>query len=152
MRLTELFSPETVVTDMEPVAKEELLAAIVRDLDGKGLIADPETVVADLLARERVMSTGIGHGVAIPHAYSDGVEGLVAGVYRTTAGVEFGAPDSQNVDLLFVVLGERHSQREHIRVLAKISRLLSHAEFREDVRRAPDAAGVIDVMKRFGDR
>lgn len=152
MRLTDLFVLETVVTDMPPVAKEALLAAIVRDLDSKGFIADRDTAAADVIARERVMSTGVGNGVAIPHAYTDGVDRMVAGVYRTVEGVAFGAPDEVDVNVLFVVLGPREKRREHIRVLAKISRLLSHAEFRDDIRRAGSPADVIDVLKRFGDR
>ena len=152
MRLTDLFVPETVVTDMPPLAKEALLEAIVDNLDRRGFIADRDTALGDLLARERVMSTGVGNGVAIPHAYTDGVDRLVAGVCRTGAGVAFGAPDEMDVDVLFVVLGPRAKRREHIRVLAKIARLLNHADFRNDIRRAGDPAGVIGVLKRFGDR
>jgi mannitol/fructose-specific phosphotransferase system IIA component (Ntr-type) len=152
MRLTELFVPETVVTDMPASSKEALLARIVRDLDEKGLVADREVATEDLLARERVMSTGVGHGVAIPHAYTDGVQRLVAGLYRTSEGVEFGAPDQENVDLFFVVLGPRARRREHIRVLARVSRLLGNADFRDGLRRAEGADAVIGVMRRFGER
>ena len=152
MRLTDLFVPGTVVTDMPPLAKEALLEAVVDDFDRKGFVTDRATALGDLLARERVMSTGVGNGVAIPHAYTDGVNRLVAGVYRTVAGVAFGAPDETDVDVLFVVLGPREKRGEHIRVLAKISRLLNHADFRDDIRRAGDPAGVIGVLKRFGDR
>jgi mannitol/fructose-specific phosphotransferase system IIA component (Ntr-type) len=152
MRLTELFLPETVVTDMPASPKEALLAGIVRDLDAKGLIGDREVATSDLIARELVMSTGVGHGVAIPHAYTDGVERLVVGLYRTREGVDFGGPDQVDVDLFFVVLGPRSSRREHIRVLAKISRLLGNAGFREDLRRAQGPDAVFGVLRRFGER
>jgi mannitol/fructose-specific phosphotransferase system IIA component (Ntr-type) len=152
MRLTELFRADTVVTDIAPAPKESLLAEIVRDLHAKGLVADRDTATSDLIARENVMSTGVGHGVAIPHAYTDGVERLIAGLYRTGAAVEFGAPDDAGVDLFFVVLGPRESRHEHIRALAKISRLLGHADFREDLRRAAGAGDVLGVLRRFGER
>ena len=152
MRLTELFLPETVVTDLPAASKDQLLAAIVDDLDAKGLIADREVAIRDLRAREDVMSTGAGNGVAIPHAYTDGVKRLVAGLYRTGEGVDFGAPDDADVNLIFVVLGPRASRREHIRVLAKISRLIGHADFRDDLRRAAGADAVMAVMRRFGER
>jgi mannitol/fructose-specific phosphotransferase system IIA component (Ntr-type) len=152
MRLTELFRADTVVTDLPPASREALLAEIVRDLHDKGLVVDRETVTHDLIARENVMSTGVGHGVAIPHAYTDGVENLVAGLYRTGAAVDFGAPDETGVDLFFVVLGPRESRREHIRVLARITRLLGHADFREDLRRATGAGDVMGVLRRFGER
>jgi mannitol/fructose-specific phosphotransferase system IIA component (Ntr-type) len=152
MRLTELFVPETVVTDMPAAPKDRLLRAIVDDLDSKGLIADRERAAADVVAREHVMTTGVGNGVAIPHAYTHGVDRLVAGCYRTLDPVDFGSVDGRSVDLVFIILGPPESRREHIRVLAKISRLLGHEGFRDDLRRAPDADAVMTVFRRYGER
>ena len=152
MRLIELILPETVVTGMAAASRDELLTGVVGDLDAKGLIANRDAVTRDLLAREQVMSTGVGNGVAIPHAYSDGVARLIAGVYRTRHAIPFGAPDDAGVDLFFVVLGPKESRRDHIRVLARISRLIGHADFREELRRADDADAVTAVLRRFGER
>jgi mannitol/fructose-specific phosphotransferase system IIA component (Ntr-type) len=152
MRLTELILPETVVTGLAPASRDELLRSIVDDLDHKGLIADRDVAMRDLLAREVVMSTGVGNGVAIPHAYTDGGDRLIAGLYRTREAIPFGAPDESDVDLFFVVLGPRASRRDHIRVLAKISRLIGHADFRENMRHAQDAGAVAAVLRRFGER
>jgi mannitol/fructose-specific phosphotransferase system IIA component (Ntr-type) len=128
------------------------LAAIVRDLDERGLVSDRNLAAGDLAARERVMSTGVGNGVAIPHAYTDAVARVVAAVYRTRDGVEFGAPDGAAVDLFFVVLGPRSARREHMRVLTRLSRLLNHADFRAQLRTAPDPETVRGVFRRFGER
>jgi mannitol/fructose-specific phosphotransferase system IIA component (Ntr-type) len=98
------------------------------------------------------MSTGVGYGVAIPHAYSDGITRLIAGLYRTLEPIPFGAPDDGAVDLFFLVLGPKESRRDHIRVLARISRLISHGDFREDLRRAENADAVTAVLRRFGER
>jgi len=152
MRLTDLILPEAVVTGVSATSRDELLAAIVDDLAGKGVIADRDRTVRDLLAREQVMSTGVGNGVAIPHAYTQGVTRLIAGLYRTSAPIAFGAPDDAGVDLFFVVLGPKESRRDHIRVLARVSRLIGHADFREDLRRAQDARAVTAVLRRFGER
>ena len=152
MRLTELILPEAVVTGLAPASRDELLVSIVDDLDAKGLIADRQATTRDLLARELVMSTGVGNGVAIPHAYTDGVTRLIAGLYRTLAPISFGAPDEAGVDLFFVVLGPRESRRDHIRILARISRLIGHTDFRDDLRRAENADGVTAVLRRFGER
>lgn len=152
MRLTELFLPETVVTDLSPAPKEALLEAVVDDLDSKGMIADRGRAVTDVIARERVMSTGVGSGVAIPHAYTAGVSHLVAGCYRLREGVDFGAPDGLDVDLVFIILGPPESRREHIRVLAKVSRLLGHADFRDELRHASDPEAITSVFRRFGER
>jgi len=152
MRLTELIQPEAVVTGLDSTSRDELLAAIVGDLDAKGFIADREATARDLLARETVMSTGVGNGVAIPHAYTHGVKRLIAGLYRTRAPIPFGAPDDAGVDLFFIVLGPKESRRDHIRVLARVSRLIGHVDFREDLRRAEDARAVTAVLRRFGER
>jgi mannitol/fructose-specific phosphotransferase system IIA component (Ntr-type) len=152
MRLTELIQPEAVVTGLDSTSRDELLAAIVGDLDAKGFIADREATARDLLARETVMSTGVGNGVAIPHAYTNGVKRLIAGLYRTREPIPFGAPDDAGVDLFFIVLGPKESRRDHIRVLARVSRLIGHVDFREDLRRAEDAQAVTAVLRRFGER
>jgi mannitol/fructose-specific phosphotransferase system IIA component (Ntr-type) len=152
MRLTELFVPETVVTDLPATDRDATLAAIVADLAGKGLLVDAETALRDVIAREQVMTTGVGHGVAIPHAYTGGVDRLVAGFYRPRPGVDFGATDGQAVDLIFLVLGPRERRREHIRILARISRLLGNADFRDELRKAAGSADVMNVFRRFGDR
>jgi fructose-specific phosphotransferase system IIA component len=152
VKLSELFDEECVRLDLEPGPKDDLLRAILEDLDSKGLIKDFDPAIQDVLEREKVMSTGIGNGVAIPHAYTDGVDRLVAGFYRTKQGVDFAALDGENVDLFFVILGPKASRRDHIKVLAKISRLLNHREFRKELREATAAEDVMAVFKSFGDR
>jgi mannitol/fructose-specific phosphotransferase system IIA component (Ntr-type) len=152
MRLSELFSAETILLGVEPLAKEQLLERIVRYFDSKGMIKDYELALRDVIERERVMSTGIGNGVAIPHAYTDGVEQLVAGFFRTDGEVDFAALDSMGVSLFFIILGPKASRRSHIKVLAKISRLLNHEEFRNSLREVQTGKEVIDIFKRFGDR
>ena len=152
MKLSELYGGDNVKVGVKPTGKEELLEFIVADLDAKGFVKDRSRVIRDVVEREKVMSTGIGNGVAIPHAYTDGVERLVAGFYRTDEAIDFEALDQKPADLFFVILGPKESRRDHIKVLAKISRLLNHRDFREGLRSAPDAEAVLNVFKRFGDK
>ncbi len=152
MRLSELFSSDSVVLDFPPSEKQDLLKAIVEHLDSKGLIREFDQTLRHVIERENVMSTGIGNGVAIPHAYTDGVDRLVAGFFRTSDGVDFAALDEKPVDLLFIILGPKESRRDHIKVLAKISRLLNHEDFRRELRKASTVEDVFNVFKRFGDR
>ncbi|MEE9268894.1 MAG: PTS sugar transporter subunit IIA [Candidatus Krumholzibacteria bacterium] len=152
MRLSELFDEDRVLLDLEVAGKEELLELILKDLDSKGMITDLDHALRDVVEREKVMSTGIGNGVAIPHAYTDGVDRLVAGFYRTSGGVDFAALDGKGVDLFFIILGPKASRRNHIKVLAKISRLLNHEEFRDSLRSVQSVGDVLDIFRRFGDR
>jgi fructose-specific phosphotransferase system IIA component len=152
MKLSELFNEETVVTDLPAGGKSDVLTSIIRDLSDKGHIKDIEMATRDVIERENVMSTGIGNGVAIPHAYTDGVDRLVAGFYRTGEGVDFEALDGGEVRLFFIILGPKESRRDHIKVLAKISRLLNHEDFREDLKTAENSDAVLAVFRRFGDK
>jgi len=152
VKLTELFNERNVVLDVEPGAKKELLERILKRLDQMDLIKDFDHVLRDVAEREKVMSTGIGNGVAIPHAYTDGVDRLVSGFFRTRTGVDFDALDGEDVDLFFIILGPKASRRDHIKILARISRLLNHEGFREELRKASAVEDVLNVFKRFGDR
>ena len=152
MRLSDLFSDDSIVLDLPPADKHDLLEAILGDLDKKKKIKRLGLTLRHVIERENVMSTGIGNGVAIPHAYTEGVENLVAGFYRTSSAVDFSSLDGKPVDLIFIILGPKESRRDHIKVLAKISRLLSHEEFRSGLRQAPSPKAVFEVFKRFGDR
>lgn len=152
MKLSELFSTDSIAVDLPPGSKEDVLKTILKILDSKGLIKDFDQALEDVIEREKVMSTGIGNSVAIPHAYTNGVERLVAGFFRTSAGVEFEALDGNTVDLFFIILGPKESRRDHIKVLAKISRLLNHEEFRNELRNAADVDTVFSIFKRHGDR
>lgn len=152
MKLSELFDDNCIRLNVQPSPKEALLEHIVRDLDEKNMINDFQHALRDVVEREKVMSTGIGNGVAIPHAYTDGVDQLVAGFFRTSEGVDFEALDGKSVDLFFIILGPKASRRNHIKVLAKISRLLNHEEFRQSLRSAGSVEDVLDVFKKFGDR
>ena len=152
MKISELFSAERVLLGVAPADKEQLLEHVVKHFDDQDLIKDYDQTLRDVIERERVMSTGIGNGVAIPHAYTDGVEALVAGFFRTRGEVDFEAVDNRGVDLFFIILGPKASRRSHIKVLARISRLLNHAEFRASLRQAEATADVLDIFRRVGDR
>lgn len=152
MRLSELFNADNIVLDVEPYGKEDLLRKILGDLNSRELIRDFERALSDVVEREEVMSTGIGNGVAIPHAYTDGVDQLVAGFFRTREPIDFAALDGNDVDLFFIILGPKASRRNHIKVLAKISRVLNHEHFRTGLRTAQNHEEVLDLFRRFGDR
>ena len=152
MKFSDLFNEKNIDAGFPPAEKEALLESMIHDLDDKGFIGAADRAIDDVIEREKVMSTGIGNGVAIPHAYTDGVDRLVSAFYRTTKSVDFKALDDERVDLFFLILGPKDSRRDHIKVLAKISRLLNHDDFREDLRKASDTEAVTNIFKRIGDK
>lgn len=95
------------------------------------------SAIADsLIERERKGSTGVGHGVAVPHARVEGLERLRGLFMRLETPIDFGAVDDQPVDLMFVLLAPVEAKTEHLQALARISRALRKAELREQLRQA----------------
>ncbi len=92
---------------------------------------DAEAIAGLLLARERLASTGVGHGIAIPHASSASIKEPCLGLFRTAQPVPFNAVDNQPVNLMVVVLAPQNEQALHLRLLAGIARLVRSAAVRD---------------------
>jgi PTS system nitrogen regulatory IIA component len=135
----------------EPQVKAELAArdknAVLRELalhvsSHAGLTLDAEAVYAALCERERLGSTGVGEGVAIPHAKLPGIQQLVACFARSRQGVDFDAIDSQPVTLFVVLLVPENSAGAHLKALARVSRLLKLPAFRRHLLELPDGPAI----------
>jgi PTS system nitrogen regulatory IIA component len=97
-------------------------------------------LVADsLFARERLGSTGLGHGVAIPHGRIKGMKSPLAAVFRLTQPIGFDSPDEQPVCLLFFLLVPEASTQKHLEILSEIAEMLSDSGFRERLKQTSDA-------------
>ncbi len=105
------------------------------------------TVLAEVLSeREKLGSTGVGEGVAIPHGKLGALTGLVAAFGRTVQGVEFNAIDGRPTHLFFVLFAPENSAGIHLKALARISRLFKSAAFRSAILEAKDAAGIYKLI------
>ena len=149
MQLTDLLREDSICLNLEGQSKQSLFQAALEHLHAQGYVSEPEKVLEDLQVREKIMSTGIGQGVAIPHAQSEGVPQTHLSLWRPARPVDFDAMDKQPVDLIFMILGPRGIGNEHVKILAKISRLLHGASFRERLRQAKSPAEVLDTIRDF---
>jgi len=129
-----------IVAELHANDKEGILREMALHLSGASadVHAHADEVLGALLTRERLGSTGVGEGVAIPHAKIPGLRSLVACFGRTLQGVPFDAIDYQPVRLIFVLLAPENSAGAHLKALARISRLLKNAEFRTRLMELPD--------------
>jgi PTS system nitrogen regulatory IIA component len=100
------------------------------------------TVTDNLFARERLGSTGLGHGVAIPHGRVKGLKNPLAAVVRLTAAIGFDAPDDEPVMLLIFLLVPEAATQRHLEILSEIAEMLSDRELRERLKTEPEAAAV----------
>jgi len=149
MLLSELLKEDSIYLDLTSTDKQTLFQDALSRLHARGHVSEPAMVLQDLEVREKIMSTGIGQGVAIPHAQSEGVPYTHLSLWRPRRPLEFEAMDEQPVDLIFMILGPRGIGNEHVKILAKISRLLHGSDFRERLRRAASAAEVLATIRDF---
>lgn len=138
--LAELLNPERVRVGLKLSDKEAALRAIASLLTMPEGIANEEIIYDVLLDRERLASTGIGSGVAIPHGRYDGVNELRAAVALCPAGVDFDAVDRLPVRIVVGIVGPRSMPQKHLAALAGVSRVLRNDEKRKALLKAVDNA------------
>lgn len=131
MRLSEILSVDLIEINLKAKDKDSVLEEMVDLLFKAGKIKDKKEILDDVKKREALMSTGIGHGVAIPHAKSKGVDTLISAFGRSKEGIDFKSLDGEPVYLFFMLLSPEDITGPHIKALAKISRLLKHHYIRE---------------------
>ena len=140
METGELLSREAVATRVGAGAKRAALGAVA-ELASRRLGKPAQGLLAALLEREKHGSTGIGQGVAVPHAHVEGLQHPVGVFVKLETPVAFDAVDDRPVDLIFALFAPKDGGVEHLRALARVSRLLRQGELREQLRQArtPDA-------------
>jgi mannitol/fructose-specific phosphotransferase system IIA component (Ntr-type) len=143
MRLADLFPVEDVIVPFEPGDKWDAIRKLVAHLVDRGRIARSEApaIVEAVLARERSMSTGMEHGIAIPHAAVDGVQAVVAcmGIVSESPGLAFESIDGKPARVVVLLVIPRAQKLLHIRTLADIARVLGRDGVREALLGATDA-------------
>ncbi len=149
MKLYECLSEKTALLDIRSRKKGEVIAEVARLLQGHPSVSDFQGFLDAVLARERAGTTGIGNGVAIPHARTDSVRGMVAAVGICRRGVGYEAVDGKPVRLVIVMGIPTSKVKAYLRMLAHLSLLLKQPDFLERVVSASSARDIIDVMTEY---
>jgi PTS system nitrogen regulatory IIA component len=146
MKISELLDPRAIVADLKAREKTKALAELTDAL----LICEPslgrDEVIAVLQEREKLGSTGIGDGVAIPHGKLTGIPELRLVFGRSREGVDFESMDGQPAYLFFLLIAPEESVGVHLKTLAKISKLLKDASVRKKLMDAPDPQAIYQVI------
>ncbi|WP_420454473.1 PTS sugar transporter subunit IIA [Rubrivirga sp.] len=142
-RLTDLLALDRVLVDLDAPSRDAVLDAAIARLTGLPAVRDPAQLAADVVAREARMSTGVGEGLALPHARTSAVASTVATVCTLATPVDWDAHDGAPVDLVLLFAGPEGDRGAHVRLLAHISRVLSPAATR---RRLADASTPADLL------
>jgi fructose-specific phosphotransferase system IIA component len=146
MNLRKLLTEENVTLDLKSSTKEGIIAEMIDLIVACGRIADREAALKCVLERERKMSTGMQHGIAIPHGKSSSVTTLVTAVGIRKEGVDFGSLDGQPSRIFVMTVSPVDHTGPHIQFLAEMSRLLNDADRRERLLAAATPADVIAIL------
>jgi mannitol/fructose-specific phosphotransferase system IIA component (Ntr-type) len=132
MVLSELLRADCVLLGTPPLTKEETIRSMVEALHRAGFVESPATVVRALMERERVMSTGVGGGIALPHALSAAARQFAVAFARPRTPIDFEALDGQPVNQIFLVIGPG-DRSVLMKILTRISRLLYGGELQKKI-------------------
>jgi nitrogen PTS system EIIA component len=149
MKITDILQGACVTSDLEANNKEEVIEELVEFLLKNKKITDKKKIVNILVEREKLGSTGIGYGIAIPHGKSDHVDKLVAVFGRSKKGVDFDSLDGESVHLFFLLITpEKEASGLHLKALARISTLLKDKLFRQQLLNAKNAKEIFEFIKK----
>jgi nitrogen PTS system EIIA component len=150
MQLADIISLDRIECDLPCTSRKralEKLGEII--LRGSGAALTPHEVYEGLMARERLGSTAIGSGVAIPHGRMKNADTTLGALVQLHEGIDFDAMDKQPVDICFALLVPEHSTEEHLRLLAELAEMFSNAAFRERLRKAKSKQELYDLLLEF---
>jgi len=148
MRLLDILSEARVRPRVEARSKQAALRAVAELFASGSKSLNADGVLAVLEERERLASTGVGSGVAIPHGRLAGHEALQGALLMSADGIPFEAVDGAPVRIIFAVIGPAHRASDHLRVLARLSRVLRNEKVRAELLAAPDAHTAFQVLTR----
>jgi PTS system nitrogen regulatory IIA component len=153
MNIRDALRETCVIADLKGETKEEVLRELVSSLKEMGLIENVEEAVKVILDREKLGSTGIGDGVAIPHGKMKKLQNVLCAFGRSSKGISFGAVDGQPVHIFFLLLAPEESTGLHLKMLSRISRIVRDASFRkklmEEVKAPQVYKDIVEEDKKF---
>ncbi len=147
MKLVDILSNDNVIIPLKSHEKQEIIEEMVDHLFKKKKIGNRDRILKAILDRERVMSTGVGDHVAIPHGKAEGVKDIVASLGITDSDVDFHSIDEKPVRLIFLLVGPPDKTGPHLKALSRISRLMHRQEFRSRLIHSKTPQEVMNIIQ-----
>ena len=147
MNLLDILSKKSTVVGLEGETKEDIITELVDSLEVGEVISYRDKVLEAVLEREKIMSTGIGDGIAIPHGKSESVIKLAAALGTQRRGVDFEALDGEPAYVFFLLVSPVNVSGPHIKALARISRLLKNDDFKKRLVAASTTEEIVSVIE-----
>lgn len=146
MRITQLLTEQTIILDLKAGSKQEVLAEMISQLDKAGKLTDSKLFQADILAREEQSTTGIGDGIAIPHAKSKAVKSPAIGFGRSREGLDYQSLDGQPAHLFFMIAATEGANDDHLEALSRLATFLMDSKFRDRMLAATTKEEVLQAV------
>ena len=148
MLISDLLSPERIRCDVHSSSKKRLLELISEELARNSEEFSKREIFESLCARERLGSTGLGKGVAIPHGRVRGTQHVEASFFRLRKPLPFDSVDGEPVDLLFALAVPENCNEDHLKLLSQVAELFSDPELLRDLREAENSGRMLQLLSR----
>lgn len=147
MKISEILAENIISVDMVVTDKNDAINKIIDLANNSGKIIDLEKVRACVLEREKLVSTGVGKGFAIPHGKTDAITDITAAFAVLKTPIDFESIDLEPVRFIFLLVGKENLLNAHIKLLSRISRLMNKDDFRRRLAEAKSSKEVLDIFK-----
>jgi len=131
MKISEILEKDKIIPSLKGSNKKEVINELINLFESDERVIDLEAVRQTVHEREKIMSTGVGKGFAIPHGKTNNVKETIAAFGKTPEPIDFDALDGQPVSLIFILVGKENMVAAHIKLLSRISRMMNDDAFRE---------------------
>ncbi len=146
IKIADLLTQDRIGCDVAVSSKKRGLEVLSELVAGEAAGLNAGAIFNKLISREKLGSTGLGKGVALPHARVEGSDTATAAFIKLPEGIDFDAFDRQPVDLLFALVVPEHFTDEHLQILARLAEMFSDPEFCNRLREADSAAALHDLL------
>ncbi|MBD3418623.1 MAG: hypothetical protein GF398_00750 [Chitinivibrionales bacterium] len=152
VKISEILAKNAILLNLNASTKEDALNQMAQYCSSLYDIKPAEQIKSKVLEREAEMSTGIGFGIAIPHARIDGLDKLYMVAATVSQGIDFEAMDDEPVHLLFLLLSPTNTATDHAETLSALSAMLAHVEMRSQLLNAPDEDAFLKTITNGEDK
>jgi mannitol/fructose-specific phosphotransferase system IIA component (Ntr-type) len=146
VKIQDILQKNSILIDLNSTDKQEVLSQMARFMASLHDLPNGESIDQKILERESDMSTGIGYGIAIPHARITGIDRLYMVAGRSNQGIEFNAIDEQPVHLLFMMISPTNTSSDHTQILSSLSRIMSYEDVRKKLLTADSTELFLDII------
>ena len=148
MKVTDILKKGFIISELKGKGKEEVINELIDLFKSDERVNDIEKVRNAVLEREKIMSTGVGKGFAIPHGKTDAINEIIAAFGKTNSPIDYQALDNKSVNIVFLLVGKDNLVSTHIKLLSRISRMMNKDEFREGLLKANSSEEIFDLFKK----